>query len=158
MRMPAQRSEIATCSSKSIGSCMPASIPELMCASRNSLLVCCTRIVVLQHGIQPVEPLRPRALVVLHPVVDGLECVAIQPVQPLPSFVTHANRSHFSEHPQVLGHLWLSEPEQAHQIVDGALPIGEDVQDLSPPGLGHRVEHIRCRRCSCHGRIVYPYG
>src|ERR671911_373375 len=57
---------------------------------------------VLQHDIQPVEPLRPRALVVLHPVVDGLERAAVQPVKPLPSCVTHVNHSHFSQHPQVL--------------------------------------------------------
>ena len=113
---------------------------------------------VLQHDIQLVEPLRPRALVGLHPVVDGLERVAVQPVQPLPSFVTHVNRSHFSEHPQVLGHLRLSQPEHAHQVVHGALPAGEGVQDLSPPGLGHRVERIRCRRCSCHGSIYTHIG
>src|SRR6266436_2711824 len=54
----------------------------------------------LQHDIQPLEPLRPGALVGLHPVVDGLERVAVQPVEPLPSLVTHVNHSHFSEHPQ----------------------------------------------------------
>ena len=37
--------------------------------------------------------------------MDGLERAAVQPVQPLPSFVTHVNRSHFAKHPQVLGHL-----------------------------------------------------
>ena len=82
--------------------------------------------------------------------MDGLERVAVQPVQALPSFAPHVNRSHFSEHPQVLGHLWLGQSEQAHQIVHGALAAGEGVQDLSPPGLGHRVERIRRRRCSCH--------
>src|SRR5215218_8296009 len=60
----------------------------------------------LQHGIQPAEPLRPRALVVLHPVMNGLERKTVQPVKPLPSFLTHLNRSHFSEYPQMLGHLW----------------------------------------------------
>src|SRR3990170_7566603 len=38
---------------------------------------------VLQHDIQLVEPPRPQALVSLHPVVDGLERVAVQSVQPL---------------------------------------------------------------------------
>src|SRR6266540_2283511 len=59
---------------------------------------------VLQHGIQPVEPLRPGALVVLDPVVDGLERAAVQPVQPLTSFVAHVDRPHLSEHAQVLRH------------------------------------------------------
>src|SRR5207253_6570176 len=35
---------------------------------------------ILQHDIEPFEPLRPRVLVVLHPVVDRLERVAVQPV------------------------------------------------------------------------------
>src|SRR4030088_2547653 len=51
----------------------------------------------LQHHIQLFEPLRPQALVGLHPVVDGLEGTAVEPVQPLPSVVTHFNRFHFSQ-------------------------------------------------------------
>ena len=39
----AQRSETATCSSRSMASCMPGSMPELMWPSRCSLLECCTR-------------------------------------------------------------------------------------------------------------------
>src|SRR5215217_6496580 len=112
----------------------------------------------LQYAIQPVEPLRPRTLIVLHPVVDGLERAGVQPVQSLLSLLTHVDRSHLSEHPQVLGDLRLGQPEQAHQIVHGALTGGEDIQDLSPPGLGHRIERVRCRRCSCHGRIIFSYG
>src|SRR6266568_6386938 len=65
----------------------------------------------LQHDVQLVEPLRPGALVVLHPVMDGFERVAVQPVEPLPSLAAHVYRSHFAEHPQVLGDLRLTEPE-----------------------------------------------
>jgi hypothetical protein len=36
---------------------------------------------VLQHDVQLLEPLGPRLLVALHPVVDGLERPAVQPVQ-----------------------------------------------------------------------------
>ena len=43
--------------------------------------------------------------------MDGLQRGAVQPVQALPSFVAHLNGSHFSEHPQVLGHLWLGQLE-----------------------------------------------
>ena len=46
----------------------------------------------------------------------------------------HVDHSHLSEHAQVLGHLRLGQPEQRDEIVDGALPAGEDVQDLPPPG------------------------
>jgi hypothetical protein len=40
----AQASEIAICSSASIASCMPPSMPDSMCASRCSLQECSTRI------------------------------------------------------------------------------------------------------------------
>src|SRR5215203_1695137 len=111
----------------------------------------------LQHAFHPVEPLRPRTLVLLHPVMDGLERVAVEPVQPLASLVTHVARPHLSKHSQVLGHLRLRQPEQAHQVIHGTLPAGEDVQDLSTPGLSHRVERVRCGRRSCHRKIIFPY-
>jgi hypothetical protein len=74
----------------------------------------------LQDRIQPFEALRPGALVVLHSVMDGLERMAVQSIQPLASFVAHLNRSYFSEHPQVLGDLWLSQPERSHEVVHRA--------------------------------------
>src|SRR5437879_5738966 len=86
----------------------------------------------LEDDVERLEPLRPRALVVLHPVVDGPECVAVQPVEPLTSFLTHVDRSHLAQHAQVLGHLWLSEPEQVHELVHGPLAAGERVEDLAP--------------------------
>src|SRR5918992_367580 len=58
----------------------------------------------LEHDVELVEPRRPRALVGLDPVVDGLERVPVEPVQPLSSFVTHVDHPHLSEHTQVLGH------------------------------------------------------
>jgi hypothetical protein len=89
--------------------------------------------------------------------VDGLERVAVEPVEPLASFLAHVHRSHFAEDPQVLGDLRLREAQQAHEVVHGALAAGEGVQDLAAPRLGHRVERIRCRRRSRHGEIIYRY-
>src|ERR1700716_752511 len=56
---------------------------------------------VFQHDVQLVEPLGPGALVIADPVVDGLQCVAVEPVQPLASFVAHVNSSHLSQYPEV---------------------------------------------------------
>ena len=39
----------------------------------------------VQHVVQRLEALGPRALVVLDPVVDGLQRAAVEPVQPLPA-------------------------------------------------------------------------
>ena len=55
----------------------------------------------------------------------------------------------------MLGHLWLGQPEQLHEVVDGPFPAGEDVQDLPPPGFGHRVERVCGRRCSGHAWESY---
>ena len=55
----------------------------------------------------------------------------------------------------MLRHLWLSDPEHAHQIVHGALAAGERVEDLPPPGLRHRVERVCRGRRSCHGHHIY---
>ena len=45
-----------------------------------------------------------------------------------------------AQDPQVLGDLRLGQPEQLDEIVDRPLALGEEVEDLPPPGFGHRVE------------------
>src|SRR5215217_6417011 len=112
---------------------------------------------VLEHGVHSVEPLRPEALVAQHPIVDGLERPRVQPVHPPPPLVAHLDRPHLSEHPQVLGHQRLGHPQPAHQVAHGPLAGGEEIQDLPPPELCHRVERVRRGRRSCHRRMVHNY-
>ena len=52
------------------------------------------------------------------------ERVAVEPVQPLTSFVAHVHRSHLPQHPQMLRHLRLGKTEQVHELVHGALTAG----------------------------------
>ena len=78
--------------------------------------------------------------------------MAVEPVQALTSFFAHVDSSHFAEDAQVLGHLGLSQPERAHEVIDRALAFGENVEDLPPPGLGHCVERIRCGCRARHTR------
>jgi hypothetical protein len=106
---------------------------------------------VFQHVVEPLEPLGPSALVGLHPVVDGLERVTVEPVQALPSLVTHVNRSYFAEHPQVLGHLRLGQPELVHQVVDRTLTARQDIEDRAAARLGDGVEGVGGGCCSGHG-------
>jgi hypothetical protein len=52
----------------------------------------------------------------------------------------------------------LSQAERRDDVVHRALPVDEDVQDLPASGLGHRVERICRRCCSCHvAAIIYRY-
>src|SRR4029450_2218478 len=46
----------------------------------------------LQHDVELVEPLRPGAFVVLHPVVDGLERRPVEPIHARPSFAAPPDR------------------------------------------------------------------
>ena len=57
----------------------------------------------------------------------------------------------------MLGHLRLGEAEQLHEVVDGPFTVGEEIEDLPPPGLGHRVERVGCRRCAGHLQNIFPY-
>src|SRR5215213_2444261 len=114
---------------------------------------------VFEDVVQLVEPLRPQPLEPAHPVVDGLERPAVDPVDPAPSHVADVDRPHLAEHAQVLGHLRLAQPERLDEVVDGALPAGEHVEDLTAAGLRHRVERVGRRRCSGHAPLdTYPYG
>jgi NagD protein len=70
----------------------------------------------------------------------GLSAWPLRRVEALPSLLTHVDRPHLAQHPQVLGDLRLGYPERGHQVVHRALAAGEHVEDLSPPGLGHGVE------------------
>src|SRR5207253_3905359 len=82
--------------------------------------------------------------------------MTVERIHPLPSSITHVDETDFPEHPQVLGHQRLPQAEQPDQVVYRPFPGREDVQDLPPPGLGHRVERIRCGGCSCHAKHYIP--
>src|SRR5919198_305894 len=71
------------------------------------------------------------------------------------SGVVHA--SDLAEHPQVLRHLRLREPEHVHELVHRAFAVRENVQDLPPPRFRHGVERV-CSRCGArHGGIIHSY-
>src|SRR5215471_14421854 len=88
-----------------------------------------------QYDVELLEPLRPRALVALHPVVDGLERVAVHPVEAAAAVAADVDGADLPEHPQVLRHLRLREAESLHEVVDGKLAAGEEIEDLPPARL-----------------------
>src|SRR6185436_15434609 len=111
---------------------------------------------VLEHVVETAEPLAPKLLEADDPVVDGLQRLAVDPVQAPPPLVADLHRSHFAEHLEVLGDLRLGEPELLDEVVDGTLPVRERVQDRAPPGLGDGVERVRGGGCSGHGEQYIP--
>src|SRR5262245_37180354 len=107
---------------------------------------------------QAVEALRPEALERLDPVVDGLEPIGVELVQPPPARAAHADQPDLPQHPQVLGGLRLPEAECPGDVIDRPLAAGEQVEDLAAPGFGHRVEDVRSRRRACHAANIFRYG
>src|SRR6516164_8647850 len=53
----------------------------------------------IEDHVELIEPLAPQLLVVLDPVVNGLERLAVAAVQAPTSVVSHLDSSHLSEHP-----------------------------------------------------------
>ena len=113
---------------------------------------------VLEDVFEQLEPLFPEVLIAGYPVVDGLQGLRVQPVEPLPPFVAHVHGAHLAEHAKVPRNVRLGQAEELHKIVDRPLALGEGIQDFPAARLGHRVERICCGRCPCHAEIVYPYG
>src|SRR3954469_23870922 len=96
----------------------------------------------VENVFQLREPLGPGPLVAAHPVVDGLERRAVDPVDPPATLVAHLDRPDRAQDAQVLRDLGLSEPERAGELADGALTAGEEVEDLPPARLGDGVEGV----------------
>src|SRR3712207_9439521 len=61
---------------------------------------------VVQHRVEGVEPVRPRELVFLDPVVDRLERApvqAVEPPAPIPALVDRPHLAHHAEGPRDVG-------------------------------------------------------
>jgi hypothetical protein len=111
-----------------------------------------------QHLVHALEAPLPGPGEAAHPLVDRLERPAVDPVEPLSPLLAHAHQADLAQHPQVLGDQRLREAQRRDEIADGPLARGEDIQDLPPPGFGHRVERVGRRRRPSHAGNIYPYG
>ena len=91
---------------------------------------------------QAIEAFVPEVFVGLDPVVYGLQALVGQRVKPLLSIRAHAHEAHLLQDRQVLGGLGLGEAQQAGDVVDRALALGDQVKDLAPARFRDRVEGI----------------
>src|SRR5215211_2523617 len=112
----------------------------------------------LRALLNAAELMAPMLFEFLSPIMHRLEPLGLQLIQPLLALLSHGNDADFAKHPQMLRdrRLWNS---QAHnQSTNGQCPfVGEDVDDLSPPGLGNGVKHIGSRRSARHATFIFPY-
>jgi hypothetical protein len=91
--------------------------------------------------------------------VDRLQAPGVEAVDTLPALAADPDEADLTQDPQVLGDLRLRDADPLDQVRDRPLTAGEQVQDLPPAGLGHRVERVCRRRRPCHAtNHIYRYG
>src|SRR6478735_8418397 len=118
------------------------------CRCHRSLLLSCL-LEVLHVLVQPVEPAGP--------LVDRPQPAGVEAVQPLLAGLAIPHQPDLAEHPQVLGRPRLGDPQLLSQLGHRQLAPTKQHQDLPALRLGHRVEDVRRRRCTCHGHIIFRY-
>src|SRR5690606_20432701 len=140
-------------------SCAPPPVPPSGCGPSCSSL---GLLVVVQQplhvALQPVEALRPVLLEAAGPLVDGAQPARVQRVEPLLAGTSVAHEADLAQHLEVLGGARLGHAEPLRDGGRGQLTVPQQLQDVPPPLLRHRVEDVGGRRCSCHASNIYPYG
>jgi hypothetical protein len=76
------------------------------------------------------------------PAVDRFKLLGVQPIDRLMTAAAHVDEAHLSQDPQVLGDLRLGQVEAHNHVVGRPLAPSEQVEDLSPPWFGDRVESV----------------
>ena len=87
-------------------------------------------------ALQSVEPAAPEVAVGAEPGVELGERLGAQAVPAPLSVGPHLDEPGLTQHPQVLRHAGLAEPEVLDQLADGPLALPEQVEDLPARGLG----------------------
>jgi hypothetical protein len=119
-------------------------------------IVCLLFFELLDYDVHRLEALLPCPLVGLDPVVDRFQSRAVEALQAWrPS--SRTARRHLDPAPAGARHLGLR-GQLRHELVDGALSAGQEIEDPPALGLGHGVERVGGGRCSGHVDIVFRYG
>src|SRR6476469_6440838 len=126
------------------------------CRCHRSILPSCL-LEVLRVLVQPVEALVPEPLEPAGPLVNRSQSAGVEAVQPLLAGLAIPHQPDLAEHPQVLGGPRLGDPQLLGQLGHRQLAPTKQHQDLPALRLGHRVEDVRRRRCTCHGHIIFRY-
>ena len=90
--------------------------------------------------LQGVEAMRPHAAVGFEPGVDLNERFGTQLVPAPLGVPAHAHQAGLAQHAQVFGGAGLTQAEVLDELGDGSRPFAEQIQDVTPSGLGEGGE------------------
>ena len=71
---------------------------------------------------------------------SSLQGLGPQPVEPPLGVDPRRDQACLAEHPQVLGHGGLADPQEADQIMHGAFTFQEEIQNPPPVAVGECLE------------------
>jgi hypothetical protein len=89
------------------------------------------------EGVQALAPQRP---IGLQPPVDLGQGLRAQRVEASLGVAPDPDEPRVPQHPQVLGHAGLAEPEAGHQLVHRPLALAQQVEDVAAVRLGEHLE------------------
>ena len=95
----------------------------------------------VEVALERVEAVTPRRPVRREPLVDLLQRLGPEPVDPALGVGADLDHSGVAQHPQVLRHRGLADVQRRHQVADRALPLPQEVEDPAAVGLGEHLEH-----------------
>src|SRR6185503_5923619 len=91
------------------------------------------------------------------PFVKGANCVRVGAVEHLPAVAPDIHQADVPQDPQVLRHRRLAEIELRDDVADVTLLRREVDEDVAALGFGDRVEDVRGRCGTRHGRELYSH-
>jgi hypothetical protein len=86
---------------------------------------------------------RPELAVARQPRIEFEERLGPDAVQPALSIGASLDQSRVPEHPEVLRHGRLAQPQMCHQLSHRSFALAQQIQDRLPSRLGQNLE---CRR------------
>ncbi len=92
---------------------------------------------------EPPQVVVPEAFVVGQPVVDLSQWLGGEAIASLAPMSALGDQSGIQQNTQVLRDRWPADAEVARDVIDGALTLGQEVEDAPPHGMGNRPKDFR---------------
>jgi hypothetical protein len=96
-------------------------------------------------SLEGVEATGPELAVGSEPGIDLYEGLGSQPVPAPLGLMADLDQAGIAKHAQVLGDAGLAQRKPLDQLAYGTLPLAEEIEDLPPLGLGHKLKGRRHR-------------